>query len=71
MAVSRRRKRRPYLWIMGIPAALLAGVFGYYGDNHLAAAGVGALIGAFIGIALMAFPNLDRGGPADTDSWFR
>jgi hypothetical protein len=71
MAAS-RRKRRPYLWIMGIPAALLAGVFGYFAeDNPLAAAGIGALIGAFIGIALMAFPDLDRGGPADTDSWFR
>jgi hypothetical protein len=70
MAAS-RRKRRPYLWIMGIPAALMAGVFGYFGDNHLAAAGIGALIGVVIGIALMAFPDLDRGGPNDSDGWFR
>jgi hypothetical protein len=67
MAAKRRRGRR-ILWTMGVPAVLLGGVFGWFGDNHLAAAGVGALVGAFIGIALLAFPNLDRGGPADTDS---
>lgn len=65
-APRRRRKRRALPWLI-TPAVLMAGVFAYVADNPLAAGAVGALVGLFIGIALLAFPNLDRGGPADTD----
>jgi hypothetical protein len=30
---------------------------------------MGALVGLTIGIGLLAFPNLDRGGPADNDDF--
>ena len=65
-APRRRRKRRVLLWLL-VPAVLMAGLFAYVADNPIAAAVVGALVGLFVGIALLAFPNLDRGGPADTD----
>jgi hypothetical protein len=54
------------MWLVA-PAIIMAGLFAVVADNPLAAAGLGALVGLFIGIALLAFPNLDRGGPADTD----
>lgn len=66
MARRRRRKRRSLMWL-AVPAVLTAGLFAVAADNPLAAGGVGALVGLFIGIALLAFPDLDRGGPADTD----
>lgn len=66
MAPRRRRKRRSLMWL-AVPAVLTAGLFAVAADNPLAAGGVGALVGLFIGIALLAFPDLDRGGPADTD----
>ncbi len=66
MVKPRKRKRR---WgsALGIPIALFSGIFAWNADNMLAAAGVGALIGLVVGIGILAFPNLDRGGPADTD----
>lgn len=66
MAPRRRRKRRLGLWL-GLPTALCAGAFAYVADNPLPAAVAGALVGFVIGIALLAFPDLDRGGPDDTD----
>lgn len=63
---QRRRKRRSMMWL-AVPSVLTAGLFSVVADNPLAAGGVGALVGLAIGIALLAFPNLDRGGPADTD----
>jgi hypothetical protein len=54
------------MWLVA-PAIIMAGLFAVVADNPLVAAGMGALVGLFIGIALLAFPNLDRGGPADTD----
>jgi hypothetical protein len=48
---------------------LCAGIFAYVADHPVAAGAIGALVGAVIGIALLAFPNLDRGGPADTDDF--
>ena len=69
MAKVRRRGRR-VLSVLGIPAAVSAAAFAYVADNHFAAAGVGAVIGLVIGFAIMAFPNLDRGGPEDSDDVF-
>jgi len=69
MAKSPKRGRR-VLAVLGIPAVVSAAGFAYVADNHLAAAGVGALIGLVIGFAIMAFPDLDRGGPEDSDDIF-
>ncbi len=66
----RRRASRPVGWFLGLPTVITAGAFALAADNTLAAAIVGALVGFFIGIALLAFPNLDRGGPADNDDMF-
>ena len=66
MAPRKRRKRNLVLWV-GVPMALSAGAFAYIADNPLPAGAVGALVGFVIGIALLAFPNLDRGGPEDSD----
>ncbi len=66
MAPRKRRKRSLVAWL-GVPMALSAGAFAYVADNPLAAGAVGALVGFVIGIALLAFPDLDRGGPSDTD----
>jgi ElaB/YqjD/DUF883 family membrane-anchored ribosome-binding protein len=65
-----RRRGRRVLWVFGIPVAVSAAAFSYVADNHLVAAGVGAVIGLVIGFAIMAFPNLDRGGPEDSDDMF-
>ena len=63
-----RKRGRRVLYVLGVPAALSAIAFAYVADNHFAAALVGAGVGLVIGFAIMAFPDLDRGGPADTDS---
>jgi hypothetical protein len=47
--------------------ALCAAAFAAVADNMLGAAILGAIVGLAIGIGLLAFPNLDRGGPADND----
>ena len=62
-----RRRRRPYGWILGVPTSICAAVFAAAADNMVGAAVVGAVVGFVIGIGILAFPNLDRGGPADTD----
>lgn len=69
MAARRPRKKNLGLWL-GVPTALTAGAFAYVADNPLAAGGVGAIVGLVIGIALLAFPNLDRGGPDDGEDGF-
>ncbi|MBL9095466.1 MAG: hypothetical protein JNK07_00955 [Alphaproteobacteria bacterium] len=56
------------LWV-GAPIAVTAGLFATVADNPVAAGAVGAVVGLFVGIALLAFPNLDRGGPADNDDF--
>lgn len=68
MAIRRppRKKRSFALWL-GAPTALTAGAFAYVADAPLPAGAVGAAVGFFIGIALLAFPNLDRGGPDDSE----
>lgn len=68
MAVRRppRKKKSLVLWL-GAPTALTAGAFAYVADTPVPAAAIGAVIGFFIGVALLAFPNLDRGGPADDE----
>ena len=66
MAARRPPKRSLVFWL-GVPMALTAGAFAYVADNPLPAGGVGAVVGFVIGIALLAFPDLDRGGPYDTE----
>ncbi len=70
MAPQRRRRSRPEGWIDGIPTALCAAAFTAVADNMLGAAIMGSLIGLAIGIGILAFPDLDRGGPADNDDMF-
>ena len=70
MAPQRRRRRRPVGWIVGIPTALCAAAFTAAADNMLGAAIMGSLVGLAIGIGILAFPDLDRGGPADNDDMF-
>jgi hypothetical protein len=41
--------------------------FAAVADNMLGAAIMGSLVGVAIGIGILAFPNLDHGGPADND----
>jgi hypothetical protein len=53
--------------LLAMPTVLLGCLFGLVADKPFEAAAIGALIGFFIGIGLLAFPDLDRGGPADTD----
>jgi len=67
VAKLRPRKGRPLVWLLGVPTALVAVIFAAVADNQLAAGITGALVGFFIGLALLAFPDLDRGGPADRD----
>lgn len=67
MAARRPPRKRSLVVWLGIPTALVAGAFAYVADNPLPAGAVGAVVGLFIGIALLAFPNLDRGGPDDSE----
>lgn len=65
---QRRRRRRPILWILAIPTLVCMGAFAVVADNPIAAAWLGGIVGFCIGVGVLAFPNLDRGGPEDTDS---
>lgn len=67
MAARRPPRKRSYVLWLGVPTALTAGAFAYVADSPLPAGAVGAAVGFFIGIALLAFPNLDRGGPDDSE----
>jgi hypothetical protein len=64
----RRRRSRPILWTLALPTFIGAGAFAVVADNPIVAAGLGAIVGFCVGLGLLAFPNLDRGGPEDTDS---
>lgn len=66
MAKRPRRKRRS-LNILAMPIVLFASLFAIVADNQIAAATLGALVGLVIGIGILAFPDLDRGGPSDDD----
>jgi hypothetical protein len=70
MAARRPPRKKSYVLWLGIPAALTAGAFAYVADTPLPAGAVGAVVGLFIGVALLAFPNLDRGGPDDSEDGF-
>ena len=66
--MAKRKSGRPVGVWLGIPTVLSSGAFAAIAvENTLAAGLSGALVGFFIGIGLLAFPNLDRGGPDDTD----
>ncbi len=69
MAPPRRRRSKPVGWILGIPISVCAAAFAAAADNMLGAAIMGSLVGLAIGIGILAFPNLDRGGPADNDDF--
>jgi hypothetical protein len=63
-----RRRSRPILWTLALPTFIGAGLFAVVADNPITAAWLGAIVGFCVGLGLLAFPNLDRGGPEDTDS---
>ena len=68
--MARPPKRGRRIWIvnaLAMPTILLASVFALVADKPVEAAFIGGLIGVFIGIGIIAFPNLDRGGPVDHD----
>jgi hypothetical protein len=52
-----------------MPAVLLGGVFASVADKAFEAGLIGVVIGLVIGVCLLAFPDLDRGGPADNDDF--
>ena len=52
-----------------MPTVLLASIFALVADRPFEAAIIGGLIGIFIGIGILAFPDLDRNGPADNDDF--
>ena len=68
MAKRPRRGLRP-LPTMAMPAVLLGCVFAAVADKPYEAGIIGALIGLVVGICILAFPDLDRGGPADNDDF--
>ncbi|MBL8783127.1 MAG: hypothetical protein JNL06_19495 [Alphaproteobacteria bacterium] len=70
MAARRPPRRKSYVLWLGAPTALVAGAFAYVADHPMAAGAVGAVVGFFIGLAMLAFPNLDRGGPDDNEDGF-
>ena len=59
--------RRSARYLIGIPTVLTGGLFAWAAEGAIVATGVGLLVGFVIGVGLLAFPDLDRGGPADTD----
>jgi len=70
MAKPPRRSHR--VWVvnaLAMPSVLLGSVFALVADKPVEAGLIGGLIGVFIGIGILAFPDLDRGGPADHDDF--
>jgi hypothetical protein len=66
--MAKQRKRGPrVLNTLAMPTVLFSGVFAFVADRPFEAAIVGALLGLVVGIGILAFPDLDRGGPADND----
>ncbi|MEQ1753644.1 MAG: hypothetical protein ABL973_05890 [Micropepsaceae bacterium] len=68
---KRRTPRRKTLAVntLAMPTVLFGCLFAIVADNTAAAAVVGALLGFVIGLGILAFPDLDRGGPADHDDF--
>jgi hypothetical protein len=62
-----RRSGKVMMFLIWAPTVLGAIGIGSVADKWLAGAITGAVIGLVVGIALAAFPDLDRGGPVDTD----
>lgn len=67
------RRRRTSGWrilnTLSMPAVLLAAVFAGVADKPYEAGLIGALVGFVIGVCILSFPDLDRGGPADNDDF--
>ena len=66
MAKQPKRSSR-VLNVLAMPTVLFSSVFAFVADKPFEAAMVGALLGIVVGIGILAFPNLDRGGPTDND----
>ena len=54
---------------LAMPTVLFAAVFAAIASKPYEAGIVGAMVGFVIGICILAFPDLDRGGPADDDGF--
>lgn len=65
-----RRSGTVMLFLIWAPTIVGALWLGMIADRWLAGAITGAVIGFVIGIALAAFPDLDRGGPDDSPDMF-
>jgi hypothetical protein len=68
--MARRRKGGlRILNTLAMPAVLCGFVFAAVANKPYEAGIVGVMVGLVIGICILAFPDLDRGGPADDDSF--
>jgi hypothetical protein len=65
----RRMSGWRFLNTLAMPAVLCGALFASAADKPYEAGIVGALIGVVVGICILAFPDLDRGGPADNDDF--
>ena len=68
--MARSPKRRTLaINTLAMPTVLFGSLFAIVADNTVAAGVVGALLGFVVGLGILAFPDLDRGGPADHDDF--
>lgn len=65
-----RRSGKTILTLLWVPSAIGAIGLGAVANNMEAGAITGAIIGFVIGLGLASFPDLDRGGPDDSDDMF-
>lgn len=69
MAKRRRMSGWRIVNTLSMPAVLLAAIFAAVANKPYEAGIIGALVGFVIGVCILAFPDLDRGGPADNDDF--
>lgn len=65
-----RRSGATMMFLLWAPTITGALGLGAIANQWVPGAITGAIIGFVIGVALMAFPDLDRGGPDDTEDLF-
>ena len=68
MAKRPKRKWRVFN-ILAMPSVLLGCLFALVADNPFPAGMIGVLLGIVVGVGILAFPDLDLGGPVDSDDW--